>query len=104
MVVVGAGFALWAGGRCVAAARWSDIRRLHARHHDAPGGALALVVELVDGTRMELHEQAPGFEAFASRASAMLSGMLPVGDWRHALAAATTADGALLFDRSRLRY
>jgi hypothetical protein len=104
VVVVAAGFALWAGGRCVAAARWSDVRRLHARRHDAPGNALALVVELVDGSRMELHEQAPGFDAFADRASATLSGMVPVGDWHHAAAAATDANGALLFDRSTRRY
>jgi hypothetical protein len=104
VVVVAAGFALWMGGRCVAAARWSDVRRLHARRRDAPGDALALVVELVDGSRMELHEEAPGFDAFASRASATLSGMVPVGDWHHAAAGATTSDGALLFDRSTRRY
>jgi hypothetical protein len=104
VVVVAAGFALWAAGRCVAAARWSDVRRLHARHPDAQGDAIALVVELVDGSRVELHEQAPGFNAFADRASATLSGMVPFGDWRHAAAAATTVEGALLFDRGRLRY
>ncbi|NUO38480.1 MAG: hypothetical protein HOQ17_10105 [Gemmatimonadaceae bacterium] len=104
IVVVAAGFALWAGGRCVAAARWSDIRRLHARRHAAPGDALALVVELVDGSRMELHEQAPGFDAFADRASVTLSGMVPVGDWHHAATAAGGGSGALLFDRSARRY
>lgn len=104
VVVVAAGFALWAGGRCVAAARWSDVRRLHARHRDPDGDALAVVVELVDGSRMELHEQAPGFDAFAERASATLSGMAPVGDWHHAAAAATSASGATLFDRSTRRY
>jgi hypothetical protein len=104
VVVVAAGFALWVGGRCVAAARWSDIRRLRARRHDAQGDALALIVELVDGSRLELHEQAPGFDAFVSRGSVTLSGMLPFGDWHHAAAAATSADGALLFDRSTRRY
>lgn len=104
VVVVAAGFALWAGGRCVAAARWSDVRRLHARHSDAERDALTVVVELVDGSRMELHEQAPGFDAFAERASATLSGMVPVGDWHHAAAASTSASGAPLFDRSTRRY
>jgi hypothetical protein len=104
VVVVAAGFALWMGGRCVAAARWSDVRRLHARHHDAQSDALALRVELIDGSRMELHELAPGFDAFADRASATLTGMVPFGDWHHAAAAATTVDGALLFDRSTRRY
>ena len=56
VVVVAAGFALWAGGRCVAAARWSDVRRLRAYHRDAPpSDALHLGVDLVDGTIMELH-------------------------------------------------
>jgi hypothetical protein len=107
VVVVGAGFALWLGGRCVAAARWSDIRRLRAHPPDprqGDGDALALVVELVDGSRVELHEQAPGFDAFVTRASATLSGMVPFGDWHHAADAATAVDGALLFDRSTRRY
>jgi hypothetical protein len=108
VVVVAAGFALWMGGRCVAAARWSDIRRLRARRLDAQGDtqreAIALSVELVDGSRVELHEQAPGFDAFVQRGSATLSGMLPFGDWHHAAAAATSVDGALLFDRSTRRY
>jgi hypothetical protein len=104
VVVVAAGFALWMGGRCVAAARWSDVRRLHVRRHDAQGDALAIIVELVDGSRMELHEQAPGFDAFVSRGSATLSGMLPFGDWHHAAAATTSDEGALLFDRSTRRY
>jgi hypothetical protein len=104
VVVVAAGFALWMGGRCVAAARWSDIRRLHVRHHDAHGDAIALIVELVDGSRLELHEQAPGFDAFVERGSATLSGMPPFRDWHHAAAVATSVDGALLFDRSTRRY
>jgi hypothetical protein len=104
VVVVAAGFALWVGGRCVAAARWSDIRRLRAYHRDANGDALVLGVELADGSRMELHEQAPGFDAFVNRASATLAGMVPFGDWHHATAGATTADGALLFERSARRY
>lgn len=104
VVVVAAGFALWLGGRCVAAARWSDVRRLRAYHRDTEGDALALGVELVDGSRMELHEQAPGFDAFVDRASATLPGMLPFGDWHHAAAGAATADGVLLFERSARRY
>jgi hypothetical protein len=103
VVVVAAGFALWVGGRCVAAARWSDVRRLRA-HRPAEGDALALRVELVDGSLMELHEQAPGFDAFVGRASATLSGMLPFSDWHHAIAAAPAGGEALLFERSARRY
>jgi hypothetical protein len=104
VVVVTAGFALWLGGRCVAAARWSDVRRLRAHRRDAQSDAIALDVELIDGSRMELHEQAPGFDAFVNRASATLSGMAPFGDWHHAVAADPAANGVLLFERSARRY
>ena len=106
VVVVAAGFALWSGGRCVAAARWSDVRRLRAYHRDAPpSDALHLGVDLVDGTIMELHEAAPGFDAFLDRASATLPGLLPYGDWHHLLAAEPAAsDGVVLFERTARRY
>jgi hypothetical protein len=104
VVVVAAGFALWAGGRCVAAARWSDIRRLRAHYRDTDADALALGVELIDGSRVELLEQAPGFDAFVARASATLSGMVPFGDWHHAIAAAPAGDGVVLFERTARRY
>jgi hypothetical protein len=105
VVVVAAGFALWMGGRCVAAARWSDIRRLRGHHRAADGDALALEVELLDGSRVELLEQAPGFDAFVSRASATLTGMLPFGDWHHAIAAdVEPGRGVVLFERVARRY
>ena len=52
VVVVAAGFALWRGGRCVAAARWADVRRLRAYHRDADSESLFLGVDLMDGTVM----------------------------------------------------
>ena len=64
VVVVNAGFALWQGGRCVAAARWGDIQRLRAYHRATAGDALHLGVELADGSVMELHEAAPGFDLY----------------------------------------
>ena len=106
VVVVAAGFALWSGGRCMAAARWADVRRLRAYRRDvAPSGALCLGVELVDGSLMELREEAPGFDAFLDRASATLQGLLPYGDWHHTLAAAAPGgDGIVLFERTARRY
>jgi hypothetical protein len=105
VVVVAAGFALWAGGRCVAAARWSDIRRLRAHYRNPEAAALALDVELVDGSRVELLEQAPGFDAFVNRASATLTGMVPFSDWHHAIAAdVEPGRGVMLFERSARRY
>ena len=106
VVVVAAGFALWSGGRCVAAARWSDVRRLRAyRRELASSDALCVAVELADGSLMELREEAPGFDAFLDRASATLPGLLPYGDWHHSLiAAAAGGEGIVLFERKARRY
>jgi hypothetical protein len=106
VVVVAAGFALWSGSSCVAAARWSDIRRLRAYHRDAASGdALFLGVDLVDGSVMELHEDAPGFDAFLDRAAVTLPGLLPYGAWHPALAAAPPdGEGVVLFERKAGRY
>jgi hypothetical protein len=106
VVVVAAGFALWSGGRCVAAARWPDVRRIraHRRELDTSDG-LCITVELVDGSLMELREEAPGFDAFLNRAAATLPTLLPYRDWHHALAAAPAGgDGITLFERATRRY
>jgi len=106
VVVVAAGFALWSGGRCVAAARWADVRRLRAYRRDvAPTDALYLSVELVDGSLMELREEVPGFDAFLDRAAATLQGLLPYRDWHHTLMVAPPAvEGIVLFERKARRY
>jgi hypothetical protein len=106
VVVVAAGFALWLGGKCVAAARWGDIRRLRAyRRSVAQSDALCLGVDLVDGSVLELREEAPGFDAFLDRCAAMLTGLLPYRDWHHRLdVASADGDGILLYDRTTRRY
>jgi hypothetical protein len=106
VVVVAAGFALWSGGRCVAAARWTDVRRLRAYRRDVvQGDALCVGVELVDGSLMELREEAPGFDAFLGRAATTLQGMLPYGAWHHTVErAGSTGDGVVLFERKVRRY
>ena len=104
--MVAAGFALWSGGRCVAAARWADVRRLRAYRRGAPpGDATFLGVELVDGSKLEFHERAPGFDAFLDRASATLPGLLPYRDWNHVLDdPAAGVAGIVVFDRKPRRY
>jgi hypothetical protein len=106
VVVVAAGFALWSGGRCVAAARWADVRRLRAYHRDVPAAdALLVGVELVDGSVMELNEEAPGFDAFLDRASATLPGLLPYRSWHPSLGAPPLGvDGIVLFERAARRF
>ncbi len=105
VVVVAAGFALWSGGRCVAAARWSDVRRLRAYRRDvAPAEAIYVGVELVDGTVMELHEDAPGFDAFLDRAAVTLTGLLPYRSWHPSLATADPRpEGVVVFERPAQR-
>jgi hypothetical protein len=97
VVVVAAGFALWIGGRCTAAARWADIERLRANQTGA--GTLALRVEMADGTVMELHEAAPGFDLFLDRASVVLPGLAPFNSWHPGLV--TGGDGVTIFERRR---
>jgi hypothetical protein len=99
VVVVSAGFALWIGGRCTAAARWADVQRLRAnRCAFPPTDALSLVVELVDGSMMELHEEAPGFDAFLDRAAVALPALAPYTSW-HALLVAAPGEGLVVFER-----
>jgi hypothetical protein len=105
VVVVAAGFALWTGGRCIAAARWSDVRRLRAYYRDsAPTAPLHLGVELVDGSIMELREEAPGFDAFLDRAAVVLSGLLPYSAWHPALeSSGVVSEGVVIYERQSPR-
>jgi hypothetical protein len=106
VVVVAAGFALWSGGRCVAAARWTDVRRIRAYRRDVgTSDSLRVSVELVDGSLMELHEEAPGFDAFLDRAAATMPTLLPYRDWHHTLTAAPAgSEGITIFERTPRRY
>ena len=103
VVVVAAGFALWKGGRCIAAARWGDITRLRAfRHATSSPDAVRLVVELRDGSALEYQESAPGFDAFLDRAVAMLPTLLPYAAWHPALVLAPAGgEGTVIFDRTQ---
>ena len=102
VVVVAAGFALWKGGRCIAAARWADIQQLRAyRPANTASGSIRLVITLADGSVLEANEDAPGFDAFLDRGSATLSGLLPLASWHPALVLATPgSDGTVIFERA----
>ena len=101
IVVVAAGFALWKGGRCLAAARFADIRRLRAyRPSVETSDAMRVGVDLSDGTVMEFHEAAPGFDLFLDRASATLPGLLAFASWHPALMLASRGgEGTVIFER-----
>jgi len=98
IVVVAAGFALWQGGRCVAAARWADVRLVRARRK--ADDAATIRVELTDGTVMELDDAAPGFDAFLDRAVVVLPKLLPYAAWSGPLLAGEAGDdGIVLYER-----
>jgi len=100
IVVVAAGFALWKSGRCIAAARWSDIRRVVALRTENATDAIRLHIELNDGTLLEFHERAPGFDAFFDRAKVTLTGLLPFADWHPKLMLAKPGgEGIVIFER-----
>ncbi len=104
IVVVAAGFALWKDGRCIAAARWADIRRVRALRVDGNADVIRLHVELADGTLLEFHEQAPGFDAFLDRASATLPGLLSFASWHPQLMlSAPGSDAVVIFERPAQR-
>jgi hypothetical protein len=76
IVVVGAGFALWSGGRCVSAARWGDVTRL--RVYARPIGASKAIfaaVALADGSEVEFREEIPGWPRFLDAAASTLPGV-----------------------------
>jgi hypothetical protein len=76
IVVVGAGFALWSGGRCVSAARWGDVARL--RVYTRPTGtskAICAAVALADGSEVEFREEIPGWSKFLDAAAGVLPGV-----------------------------
>lgn len=102
IVVVAAGFALWRGGRCIAAARWADINRLRAYRTDVDApDQVRLVVDLRDGTTLEYLEAAPGFDLFLDRASATLPGLLRFAAWHPGLLLAPPGgDGHVIFERA----
>lgn len=101
VVVVAAGFAMWRGGRCIAAARWGDLRRLRGYRLTDSVETLRLGVELVDGTVMELHERAPGFDLFLDRAAVVLgSALMPFSAWAPRLA--SEAEGVVIYQKREL--
>jgi hypothetical protein len=100
IVVVAAGFALWKAGRCIAAARWADIRRITAHRTGSTIHAVLLHVQLADETLLEFHEKAPGFDAFLDRASVTLPGLLKFASWHPGLMLGEPAgDDTVIFER-----
>jgi hypothetical protein len=79
------------------------VQRLVATPCSFPAtGALSLVVELVDGSQMELHEDAPGFDAFLDRAAITLRGLVPYADW-HSAVVSLSGESLTVYERNTRR-
>lgn len=77
-----------------------DVQRLVARPCSFPAtDALSLIVELVDGTQMELHEDAPGFDAFLDRAGQTLRGLVPYERW-HSTVVSLSGESLTVYERN----
>ena len=61
---------------------------------------LRVGVDLVDGTVMELHEAAPGFDLFLDRAATVLPGLQPFAAWSPGLEGATVE--TVIYERKEL--
>jgi hypothetical protein len=102
IVVIGAGFALWSGGRCVSAARWGDVTRL--RCYTRPTGAtkaICAAVALADGSEVEFREEIPGWSRFLDAAAGVLPGVRARLTELSALARGDDAE-LLLYERRTL--
>jgi hypothetical protein len=76
IVVVGAGFALWSGGRCVSAARWGDVVRLRCYTRPArTSRAICAALALADGSEVEFREEIAGWGRFLDAAAGVLPGV-----------------------------
>lgn len=76
IVVVGAGFALWSGGRCVSAARWGDVVRLRCYTRPTRSSrAICAAIALADGSEVEFREEIAGWDQFLDAAAGVLPGV-----------------------------
>jgi hypothetical protein len=105
IVVVGAGFGLWLGGRCIAAGKWSDVSRVRA--YTRQGGdqaddsaGLCVAMTLRDGSEVEVHEEAPGWKDFLGNVPARLPGMPPAAAWVDAVKALPAGTETILYERT----
>ncbi len=80
-MVVSAGFGLWKDGRNLAAGKWSDISSLRAYTRDTPENPICLVIQLRDGSEVEIQEDAPGWSSLVNALPTKLPGTPPPEEW-----------------------
>jgi hypothetical protein len=81
VVVVAAGFGLWQGGKCLAAGKWTDISQLRAGVRDTPKQLVGLVIQLRDGSEVEILEGAPGWDMLVNILPSKLPGTPNPENW-----------------------
>ena len=79
--MVSAGFGLWRDGKCLAAGKWTDIAGLRAYRRDVPPNAICVIVQLRDGSEVEMQQEAPGWASFMNAAASKLPGTPPTSEW-----------------------
>jgi hypothetical protein len=104
IVVVAAGFGLWLGGKCLASGKWSDIASLRAYKRAVPTAEpICVVVQLRDGSEVEMQEGAPGWQTFVNAAVSRLPGTPSPDEWVAEMRAVPiTASERTLFARREL--
>jgi len=82
IVAGGEDVAVMRGTRRLGSARWDDVVRVRAhKRDDLTTDTICLDVELRDGTRWSLDEEASGWKRFLDVAERALPGMLPFTTW-----------------------
>jgi hypothetical protein len=106
VVVVAAGFGVWKDGRCLASGRWADIARVRGNRRERNGKtALAITIELRDGSELEIQGETPGWIEFLSMAHGRLPGMPAPASWIDAIEhSPSIPSDVLLFERGADRH
>ena len=98
-----AGFGLWLGGKCLAAGKWSDVSQLRAHVRPSTPPAICLIIQLRDGSEVEVHEDAPGWATLLNALPSKLPGTPEPASWVNELRHTTPGEPArMLFERRTL--
>jgi len=104
VVVVAAGFGLWQDGRCLAAGKWTDVSQLRAHITSSTPPSISLIIQLRDGSEVEIREEAPGWATLVNVLPSKLPGTPAPETWITELRAAPSAESErTLFERRTIK-
>jgi hypothetical protein len=104
VVVVAAGFGLWQDGRCLAAGKWTDVSQLRAHLTSSTPSSICLIIQLRDGSEVEIQEEAPGWATLVNALPSKLPGTPVPETWIGELRAAQPDHGErTLFERRTIK-